>query len=190
MSTREKKGNKTMRAAKKIVSRQSGVALLTTILLMLLMSSLLVGFILLINSGQKLSGINSDYGRAFYAAQAGMEKLTADLGNLFDLNYAPPTATVTALETNPPVIQDITYINGDGTPGYTISSPNPVDANGNYLPTVTQIQSGAYQGLTALNTPYVLSVTARTSSGSEVKLQRTTQTVGIPLFQFGIFCQT
>ncbi len=179
-----------MRAAKKILRSQSGIALLTTILLMLLMSSLLVGFILLINSGQKLSGINSDYGQAFYAAQAGMEKLTADLGNLFDLNYAPPTATVLALEASPPVIHDISYINGDGTPGYTISSPNPVDANGNYLPTVTQIQSGAYQGLTALNTPYVLSVTARTLSGSEVKLQRTTQTVGIPLFQFGIFCQT
>src|SRR5271168_769387 len=179
-----------MRAAKKILRSQSGIALLTTILLMLLMSSLLVGFILLINSGQKLSGINSDYGKAFYAAQAGMEKLTADLGNLFDLNYAPPTATVLALEASPPAIHDITYINGDGTPGYTISSPNPVDAHGNYLPTVTQIQSGAYQGLTALNTPYILSVTARTSSGSEVKLQRTTQTVGIPLFQFGIFCQT
>jgi hypothetical protein len=179
-----------MRAAKKILRSQSGIALLTTILLMLLMSSLLVGFILLINSGQKLSGINSDYGKAFYAAQAGMEKLTADLGNLFDLNYAPPTATVLALEASPPAIHDITYINGDGTPGYTISSPNPVDANGNYLPTVTQIQSGSYQGLTALNTPYVLNVTARTSSGSEVKLQRTTQTVGIPMFQFGIFCNT
>src|SRR5271168_3645250 len=119
-----------MRAAKKILRRQSGIALLTTILLMLLMSSLLVGFILLINSGQKLSGINNDYGKAFYAAEAGMEKLTADLGTLFSNNYAPPA------------------------------------------------------------TPYTMSVTARTSSGSEVKLQRTTQTVGIPLFQFGIFCQT
>ena len=177
-----------MRAAKKILRSQSGIALLTTILLMLLMSSLLVGFILLINSGQKLSGINSDYGRAFYAAQAGMEKLTADLGTLFDANYAPPTAQINALQNNPPVITDISYINGDGTPGYTITSPNPVDGNGNYLPTVTQIQSGAYQGMTALATPYVMNVTARTSSGSEVKLQRTTQTVGIPMFQFGVFC--
>jgi Tfp pilus assembly protein PilX len=177
-----------MRAAKKILRSQSGIALLTTILLMLLMSSLLVGFILLINSGQKLSGINSDYGRAFYAAQAGMEKLTADLGTLFDANYAPPTAQINALQNNPPAITDISYINGDGTPGYTITSPNPVDGNGNYLPTVTQIQSGAYQGMTALATPYVMNVTARTSSGSEVKLQRTTQTVGIPMFQFGVFC--
>jgi Tfp pilus assembly protein PilX len=180
----------TMRAVKQTVRSQSGVALLTTILLMLLMSSLLVGFILLINSGQKLSGINNDYGKAFYAAEAGMEKLTADLGTLFDQNYAPPTVQVNALENAPPTISGVTYTNADGTSGYTITSPNPVDANGNYTATVTQIQSGAYQGMTALATPYVMNVTARTTAGSEVKLQRTTQTVGIPMFQFGIFCDT
>ncbi|MGA2421282.1 MAG: hypothetical protein ABSG69_14480, partial [Candidatus Acidiferrum sp.] len=179
-----------MRAAKRILRRQSGIALLTTILLMLLMSSLLVGFILLINSGQKLSGINNDYGKAFYAAEAGMEKLTADLGTLFSNNYAPPATQINALQNNPPVIHDIAYTTATGASGYTITSTNPTDANGNYLPTVTTISSGAYQGLTALATPYTMSVTARTTSGSEVKLQRTTQTVGIPLFQFGIFCQT
>jgi Tfp pilus assembly protein PilX len=177
-----------MRAAKKILHRQSGIALLTTILLMVLMSSMLVGFVLLINSGQKLSGMNNDYGKAFYSAEAGMEKLTADLGTLFDANYAPPIAQVNALQTAPPAIAGVTFVNGDGTPGYTISSTNPVDANGNYLPTITQITSGTYQGMTALATPYLLSVTARTSSGSEVKLQRTTQTVGIPMFQFGVYC--
>jgi Tfp pilus assembly protein PilX len=177
-----------MRAAKKILRRESGIALLTTILLMVLMSSMLVGFVLLINSGQKLSGMNNDYGKAFYSAEAGMEKLTADLGTLFDANYAPPTAQVNSLQTAPPAIAGVTFVNGDGTPGYTITSTNPVDANGNYLPTVTQITSGAYQGMTALATPYVLSVTARTTSGSEVKLQRTTQTVGIPMFQFGVYC--
>ena len=177
-----------MKAAKKVLHRQSGIALLTTLLLMVLMSSMLVGFVLLINSGQKLSGMNNDYGKAFYSAEAGMEKLTADLGTLFDANYAPPKAQVDALQTAPPALPGVTFVNGDGTPGYTITSTNPVDANGNYLPTVTQIASGTYQGMTALATPYVLSVTARTNSGSEVKLQRTTQTVGIPMFQFGVYC--
>jgi hypothetical protein len=177
-----------MRAANKNLRRQSGIALLTTVLLMLLMSSLLVGFVLMINSGQKLSGINNDYGTAFYAAEAGMEKLTADLGTLFDQNYAPPIAQVNALQTNPPAINGISYTTASGAPGYTITSPNPTDANGNYLPTVTQIQSGAYQGMTALATPYVMTVVARTNNGSEVKLQRTTQTVGIPMFQFGVYC--
>src|SRR3981189_2173650 len=43
--------------------------------------------------------------------------------------------------------------------------------------------------MTALETPYTLTVGARTASGAEVKLQRTLQTVGIPLFQFGIYCE-
>ena len=78
-----------MNAPNKQMRRDSGIALLTTLLLMLLMSSLLVGFVLLISSGQKLSGYNNDYSKAFYAAEAGMEKLTADIGTLFDTNYSP-----------------------------------------------------------------------------------------------------
>ena len=62
--------------------------------------------------------------------------------------------------------------------------------SGNPLATVTQIQSGAYQGMSALATQYTLTVTARTVNNNEAKLQRTTQTVGIPMFQFGIFSST
>ncbi len=69
-----------MKAVKKLMRRDSGIALLTTLLLMMLMSSLLVGFILLITSGQKLNGVNNGYSKAFYGAEAGMEKITADLG--------------------------------------------------------------------------------------------------------------
>src|ERR1700682_1133285 len=94
----------TMKAVKKLLRRDSGIALLTTLLLMMLMSSLLIGFILLITSGQKLSGVNNDYGRAFYASEAGMEKITADLGTLFNKNYAPTAAQLAAISAQPPVI--------------------------------------------------------------------------------------
>jgi Tfp pilus assembly protein PilX len=178
-----------MRAAKNLIRRpESGIALLTTLLLMLLMSSLLVGFILLITSGQKLSGINNDYSRAFYAAEAGMEKITADLGTLFDTNYSPSAAQINAITTTPPVLTGINYVQYNGASGYQVNYNT--DANGNPLATVTQVQSGAYQGMTALATQYTLLVTARTLSNNEVKLQRTTQTVGIPMFQFGIFSDT
>ncbi|HEY6387695.1 MAG TPA: PilX N-terminal domain-containing pilus assembly protein, partial [Candidatus Acidoferrum sp.] len=90
-----------MNAPNKLMRRDSGIALLTTLLLMLLMSSLLVGFVLLISSGQKLSGYNNDYSKAFYAAEAGMEKLTADIGTLFDQNYSPSGAQINALQTTP-----------------------------------------------------------------------------------------
>ncbi len=177
-----------MNAVKKLMRRDSGIALLTTLLLMMLMSSLLVGFILLITSGQKLSGVNNDYSRAFYASEAGMEKITADLGTLFDTNYSPSAAQINAIASVPPVIPGIAYTQYNGASGYQINYNT--DANGNPLATVTSIQSGAYQGMTALATQYTLLVTARTLSNNEVKLQRTTQTVGIPMFQFGIFSDT
>jgi Tfp pilus assembly protein PilX len=177
-----------MNAVKKLMRRDSGIALLTTLLLMLLMSSLLVGFILLITSGQKLSGINNDYSRAFYASEAGMEKITADLGTLFDTNYSPSSAQINAIASAPPAISGIQYIQYNGASGYQVKYAT--DGNGNPLATVSQVQSGAYQGMTALATQYTLLVTARTLSNNEVKLQRTTQTVGIPMFQFGVFSDT
>jgi Tfp pilus assembly protein PilX len=170
---------------RKQLRSQSGIALLTTILLMLLMASMLVGFIILINSGQQVSGMNNDYSKAFYAAEAGMEQLTAGLGTLFDSTYSPSGAQISAITSTPPNLSGVSYVRFDGSSGYTISYP--VDANGNPAATNTTIKSGPYQGMTALATAYTLNVTARTNAGSEVKLQRTTQTVGIPMFQFGIF---
>jgi len=177
-----------MNAMKKLMRRDSGIALLTTMLLMLLMSSLLVGFVLLITSGQKLSGTNSDQSRAFYGAEAGMEKITADIGTLFDTNYAPSAAQINTIAAAPPTISGIQYLQYNGNSGYQVNYAT--DSNGNPLATVTTVQSGSYQGMTALATQYTLLVTARTTSGNEVKLERTTQTVGIPMFQFGIFSST
>jgi hypothetical protein len=170
--------------------KQSGIALITTLLLLLLMSAMVVGFMLLVTEGQRLSGLDNDQTRAFYAAESGMEKLTADLGNLFGNTYAPTGAQVNALMANPPLMaapNGITFQNAAGANGYVIAFPP--DANGNPKAANAQITSGSspYQGMTAMETTYTLTVEARTSSNSDVKLTRTTQTVAIPLFQFGIY---
>jgi len=175
-----------MKAPKSILRRDAGIALLTTLLLLILMSSLLVGFILLVVGGTKLSGMNDDYSKAYYGAEAGMEKMTADLGTLFDQNYSPTGAQVNNIMTTPPALTNIQFINPQtGGSGYSIAFPH--DGSGNPVAANAQILSGAYQGMVALSTPYTLTVTSHTTTGSEVKLQRTTQTVGIPMFQFGIF---
>ena len=56
----------------------------------------------------------------------------------------------------------------------TIQPPNP-------------IKTGPYEGLIALQTPYQIDVTAKTSTGGEVHLSRTIESVAIPVFQFGTF---
>ncbi|HUI52964.1 MAG TPA: hypothetical protein VLX60_14345, partial [Terriglobales bacterium] len=173
----------------KRLRRDSGIALLTTLLLLFLMSSLLVGFSVLLYSNQKLAGSNDQQVRAFYAAEAGMEQLTAGLGNLFDQTYSPSISQINALENTPPPLSGISYTKGDGTAGYLIT-PQAVDGNGNPAPTITTINAGTYQGMTAMATSYTLMVNARTTAGQEVTLKRTTQTVGIPMFQFGIWSDT
>jgi len=176
-----------MRMQRKQSNNESGIALVITLLLMLLVLSLVSGFIVLIMSGQQLTGLSNGQTRAFYGAEAGMEKMTADLGTLFDSTYAPPGAALTAIAANPPInLQGITYVATDGSLGYKLQYPK--DTNGNPLATTQTVKSGAYNGMTGLITPYTLTVTARTSSGAEVMLRRTTQTVGIPAFQFGVFC--
>jgi len=173
----------------KRLGQESGVALLTTLLLLFLMSSMLVGFAILLMSNQQLAGSDNDDVQAFYGAEAGMENLTAGLGNLFAQTYAPSMSQINQLQTAPPTVPGITYVTADGHSGYVIT-PQAFDANGNPAPTVSTIKSGPYVGMNALITEYTLTVNARTAQGREVKLQRTTQTVGIPMFQFGIFADT
>jgi hypothetical protein len=182
-----------MKSTHKKSNKEAGIALLTTLLLMVLMSAMMVGFMIMVSDGQRLSGMNDDQSRAFYGAESGMEKFTADLGTLFSTTYAPTGAQVDALATQPPVMPastGITYVDGAGNPAYTISYPK--DGKGNPAAAYAQITSGSspYQGMTAMQTPYTLLVNARTPAGSEVKLQRLVQTVGLPLFQFGVFSET
>ena len=167
----------------------AGVALITSLLLLFLMSSLLVGFCILLISNQQLAGSNNDDVSAFYGAEAGMEQMTANLGDLFGQTYSPTAAQINQIQLNPPLLPNIQYVTSNGSNGYTIT-PGAVDANGNPAPTISTIKSGTYAGMTAMLTEYTMYVNARTTAGREVKLQRTTQTVGIPMFQFGIFSDT
>lgn len=172
---------------------ERGVALLSAILVLMLMSAMLVGFVAIVNSDQTSSGIGRDQTQSYAAAHAGLEKLTADLGTLFTTNYAPTGAAVDALEAAPPTIPGITFINPSGGSGYQISF---TDANNNGFPDAedevngSDITSGPFAGLKGIITRYAVDVTARTTGGSEVRMRREMQSVGIPVFQFGIFSES
>lgn len=175
------------------LTRQSGVALVTAMIILLLVLTLVLGFTWLTLTDQQLGGVNAGVKNSFYGAEAGMEKLTADLGSLFATNAAPSGAQVTALASpaNEPNIPFINFLNPDGTAGYQITFP--ADGSGNPLSQIHTILSGNYQGMVGLLTPFTLTVTARSvgsGTGAEVRLQRQVQTVGIPIFQFGMFSQT
>jgi len=167
------------------LAHERGIALLTTLLITMLISALLVGFTAVVMSDQRFRGTDRTRAAAFYAAHSGLEKLTTDLGNLFNTNYAPKGAQINALANSPPLFTGTSFTAADGTSGYRVLFPT--NADGNPVSTSRNIASGPYQGLIGLLTPYTIDVTARTPGGGEVHLQRSFQTVAIPVFQFGMF---
>ena len=153
------------------------MALLSAILVLMLMSALLVGFVALVNADQAASGINRDQTQAYAAAHAGVEKLTADLGQLFQANFAPTGAQVEALDDRAAaVLPGIDYDGPNGDDRLSRSAftdTTPADGNPDVEnPNGSQITAGPYQGLMGLITPYNIEVTARTSGNAEVRMRR------------------
>jgi len=70
-------------------SSERGVALIAALLVMMMMSAMLAGFMVMVNADQMAGGIERDQTQAYAAAHAGVEKLTADLGQLFAGNFSP-----------------------------------------------------------------------------------------------------
>jgi hypothetical protein len=167
--------------------REMGMALITVLLMTLLISAIIVGLSWMVMTNQRLGGNNANRQSAFYAAEAGMEKMTADIGAQYGATNALSTANINTVMNEPPIIPGVSYV---ATPqSYFISyTPDP-NNGGNPLATNHTILSGAYAGLQGLLTPFTLTVRADLPDGSEAKLVRTVQTVGIPVFQFGIYSQ-
>jgi hypothetical protein len=167
---------------------ESGIALISTLLVLVLLGALLTAFIVSVNSDQGLIAVDRDQNRAYYGAQAGLEKLTADVGTLFDTNYAPSAAQLNALTVNPPVLTGISFVSPGGGSGYQIQYP--VDAQGRPQAVTMTVSHGPYSGLVGLITQYTMTSTAHALTGAEVRMRRTLQTVAVPVFQFGIFSET
>lgn len=169
-------------------ANERGIALITVLLLLMLTSAILAGFLVTTGTDVALRSGDRARTRALYAAHGGIEKLTADLGDLFATDFAPTRADLDALQEDPPVITGMTFAASDGL-GYTIAADD-ANADGNPDSTSGTVTSGPYEGFVGVLTPYQLWVTAHAADGSEVRLNRRLQTVSIPVFQFGIFSET
>ena len=176
--------------------REQGMAMVTALLVLLLISAMIVGMSWLVLTDKKLGGNNADRQTAFYGAEAGMEALTTQLQSSFVNNYAMSASDITTIVNNTQTVTNnipgVSYLAPDGTNGFVIKfTPDPAPSNaGNPLAQQHTILSGTYAGLVGLLTPYTMQVTSRTAFGSEARLQRTVQTVAIPVFQFGLFSDT
>jgi len=164
-----------------------GAALLSSLLVMLLMAGVTAGFTALVITDTRVRQLDSSRTQSFYAVHAGLEKLTADLGDLFAANVAPTSAQINTIAAGVPTTLGVTWTEPDGSDGYRVNFPT--DAGGNPQASVMTVSNGPFQGLVGLATPYTMTATGRLADGSESSLTRTLQTVAIPIFQFGIFSE-
>lgn len=168
------------------LDRERGSAMLTSLLVLVLMAGIAAGLTALVITDTQVRSLDGTRVQAFYTAHAGLEKLTADLGDLFSVNFAPTAAALNTIAAAPPAL-GAQWLASDGTDGYVVTFP--VGAGVNPEASITTVNSGPFQGLVGLATPYQMSVTARMADRSEAQLTRTLQTVAIPVFQFGIFSE-
>lgn len=161
-----------------------GFTLLAALLLVLLISALAVALMYSVNSERKISSADQEQNLARYAAEAAMEKMTADVGILYTTMQAPQVSDISALggAANQPSIPGVNFLS------YTISAtPDPKQPTMPAAVTKT-ITSGPNDGLYAETIPVNMDVIAtRSASGSEVHVQRTAEVALIPVFQFGVF---
>ena len=167
----------------KAIHSSKGFALASAMLIVMLLAGISVGTLYLVNTESRLAATDLESSQAFYGAEAGMEKMMADLSLLYAAILSPTVTDIQALG-------DSSYhpvIGGIGYPEYSFTIPN---TGGEPDVEVRSISSGPNEGLQAYITPLTISVTADTISGSEVKMQREIEMALIPVFQFGLFSET
>jgi hypothetical protein len=161
-------------------SSSKGFTLIAALLLLLLLSGIAVGLMYMTNTEARVGGNDLENNLAYYGGEAGMEKMTSDLGNLYASNQAPSVNNIKNLANFPPQqMPGITYTE------YTFDVP--VDAKGNLAYNIGAVKAGPNQGLIAEVVPMTLSVTSQRLSGAQVRMQRTVEVALVPVFQFGVF---
>lgn len=176
--------------------KSKGFTLITTLLLLFLLSGLAIGMLMMVNTEVKVGTQDVQNNVTFHAAEGAIEKMTADLANLFTTELSPNPADITTLSTapGPPVLTGITFPAG----GYTLTpvvctaantpAPNCTGANNGVMAeNAGVVQSGPYAGLSAQLLQVNLQATAQGVLGDEVQMSRTVEVAMIPVFQFGAF---
>ncbi|HVZ17790.1 MAG TPA: hypothetical protein VG897_11770 [Terriglobales bacterium] len=166
---------------------ESGIALISALLLLILLSALGVALMYKVNYESHLQKTDSSNNVAYYGAEAAMEKMTADLDNLYGAQATPNWCDIKALQSQQPSISDINVTYAE----YEITIPDP-PSDCSVPPSHTQnISQGPNAGLIAQIVPLTLRVTADHASGNqspeEVRMIRQVEVAEIPVFQFGVY---
>lgn len=166
-----------MSAVRNARKHESGIVLLTSLLLLLLITGMAAGLVFLVVSQKNVSGADSQANLAYFAAEAGIERMTADLANLYLVEQMPSDERIASFGgiANAPTIEGVRWreyqIVPDDVPPYNAT-----------------ISEGAQKGLNAQIIPITLRATAELADGSQARMFRRVEVALVPVFQFGVFC--
>jgi hypothetical protein len=155
---------------------ERGMALATVMMLVLLVAVVSASLLAMVASEGGIAGSDLQRTRTFYAAQAGIEKMTNGFSALFTRTSNPATTDLNAVAADYP------------TELYT----EGFDFSQQFIQQGTRrnvvIPNGSFAGLNASVVPYTLTSTVKLrNTGTEVSLQRNINNYLIPIFQFGLF---
>src|SRR6266567_1384228 len=159
-----------------------GFTLIAALLILVLLSGVAVGLLYLVTNESRMSGNDLETNLAYYGAESGMEKLTADVSSLYAQYMVPTNAQIQNLVNYPPTPAMVSGMS------YSESISYPTDANGNPVSSWNTVSAGANQGLVAEIVPMTMQVIASRPAGATVNMTRTVEVAMIPVFQFGVFC--
>ena len=159
-----------------------GFTLIAALLILVLLSGVAAGLLYTVTNESKMGGNDLEANLAYYGAESGMEKLTADLSALYSQYMIPTNAQIQALVTHPPTSAMVSGMAYNETISY------PLDANGNPVNSWNTVSSGSNQGLYAEIIPMTMQVIANRPAGASVNITRKVEIALIPVFQFGVFC--
>ncbi len=148
-----------------------GVALITMMLLLTALTMLAIGAVVISSIDMQLAGNYYQNSRAFYAAEAGVEKALSDIQSLLDGQGTVTDAELATIV--PPTIDNFTFEQ------FTVAR-----SAASYVDTV---DSGPYMGMLSLNQP--ITITSRVVGPGNSRYSIVVQVEGlqIPIFQFGVF---
>jgi hypothetical protein len=159
-----------------------GFTLIAALLILVLLSGVAAGLLFMVTNEAHMGGNGLEDNLAYYGAESGMEKLTADLSALYTASMVPTNAQIQNLINFPPSSSMV------GGMTYTETISYSLDANGNPQSSSNTISSGSNQGLYAEIVPMTLQVIATRPSSASVNMTRQVEIALIPVFQFGVFC--
>ena len=170
---------------------EKGAALAIAVIIVAILSVIAMTALAFSSSEARIAGSDLQRSQTFYAASAGLEKMTSDFSDLFSTKINPTAADLTTIQSSPPtgiVSEGFSFTQTIQEDTDRLAELRTIQGLPNTVYPRVNIPSGPYSGLYASVVPYKMSSTAvMDSTGVEVELEREFNNYLVPLFQFGIF---